>query len=114
MPTLILVLLFIICFPSFAAVGDRVSSQTLLINNVRVQLYQGDAYLYFSPVGNDWSTPDCPGTKFAYIKESEAGANSILSVALTAKMANTPVKFTGICGDISGSLGYMRITDISM
>ncbi|WP_125720561.1 hypothetical protein [Pseudoalteromonas rubra] len=114
MPVLLLALLSIISFPTFAAVGDRVSSQTLLIENIRVQLYKGEAYLYFAPVGKDWSAPGCPKTEFAYIKESEAGATSFMSVALAAKMANVPVKFTGTCGDISGNLGYMQITDISM
>ncbi|MCG7561287.1 hypothetical protein [Pseudoalteromonas sp. McH1-42] len=79
-----------------------------------MQLYKGDAYLYFSPKEKDWSAPGCPGTKFAYIREREAGENSSMSVALAAKMAKISVGFTGLCGDISGNLGYMRITDISM
>ncbi|KAF7781467.1 hypothetical protein PRUB_b0695 [Pseudoalteromonas rubra] len=114
MQKLFFILMGLFCLPTFAAVGDSVNTQTLPIENIRVQLYKGDAYLYFSPKEKDWSAPGCPGTKFAYIRESEAGANSIMSVALAARMAQIPVKFTGICGDISGNLGYMRITDISI
>ncbi|KZN54006.1 hypothetical protein N474_18585 [Pseudoalteromonas luteoviolacea CPMOR-2] len=108
--------LLLLSIPHFAmsAIGDKVTTQSFVVKEVRVQLYNNDAFYYFVPQGSDWSAPNCPAAAYAYIKESQAGAQAILSVALTSKTTNTPVRFTGTCGDISGSPGYIGITDIIM
>ncbi len=114
MHKLFLFLLMFLSTPVISAVGDKVNSTTLVINEIRVQNYQGDAYYYFTPQGGDWMTAGCPGTLHAFIKESDAGAKAILSIALTSKTTQTPVKFTGTCGDLNGNAGYMMITNIKM
>ncbi|KID58807.1 hypothetical protein JF50_02825 [Pseudoalteromonas luteoviolacea] len=97
---------------AMSAVGDRVTTQAQLVDELRVQQHESDAYYYVKPVGNDWLAKDCPAAQYAYIKESEAGAKMIMSMVISSKIAQKPVKFNGVCGDISGNLGYIKITDI--
>ncbi|KZN68811.1 hypothetical protein [Pseudoalteromonas luteoviolacea] len=94
------------------SVLGSVTTASKVVTEIRIQRYQGDAYYYFTAIGNDWLAPGCQKAKYAYIKESDAGSQAILSIVLTAKATQTPVIFTGTCGDINGNLGYMQITDI--
>ena len=48
------------------------------------------------------------------MKESDAGAQAILSLALVARTTQVEVEFSGICGDINGNANYMQITNIRL
>ncbi|TMN86519.1 hypothetical protein CWB72_19650 [Pseudoalteromonas phenolica] len=114
MKTVLIFLFIAVSNMALGAVGDKVTTQPFVVEEIRVQLYQGDAYYYFSPAGKDWLAQGCPSTPYAYIKESDAGAKAILSVALTSKSTKTAVKFIGNCGDINQNPGYINITNIVM
>ena len=98
---------------SHGAAGDSVTTGKDVISELRIQLYQGKAYYYFMPSKGYWEIEGCEKTEYAYVEESDF-TKSILSVGLTARTTQTPVKFIGICGNVEGDMTYMQITNIVM
>ena len=98
---------------TYGAAGDSVTTNKDVISELKVQLYQGKAYYYFSPSRGHWEMAGCENTKYAYVIESDY-TKSILSVGLTARTTKTPVKFIGVCGSDTGDMTYMQITNIVM
>jgi len=45
-----------------AAVGELTKTSRLAVEEIRIQHYQGDAFYYFTPAGNDWNASGCPET----------------------------------------------------
>ena len=98
---------------SYGAAGDSVSTNGEVIKEIQIQnLAAGgsftSAFYYFISDG-DWQAANCPGVKYAYIEASAPGAQAVVSAALTSKTTNAPIKFSGICGNPSGNMEYIKI-----
>lgn len=108
-------ILFLFLFSSLThgAAGDHGTTNKDVISELKVQIYQGKAYYYFSPSRGYWEMQGCKNTKYAYVVESDI-TKSILSVGLTARTTQTPVNFIGICGSDKGDMTYLQITNIVM
>ena len=66
------------------------------IDEVKVREATSTAYLFTATV-DGWGAPSCPNADTVIISNSLALKESILSVALSAKMAKVSVKFNGTC-----------------
>lgn len=66
------------------------------IHEVRVREATGTAYLFTATEGQ-WGAPGCPDAVYITISNSLGLKESILSVALAAKMADIKVMFNGTC-----------------
>ena len=54
-------------------------------------------YYYFRNYTLGWGPSGCPNAASAFMVETDPGAKSILSIALTAKTTKDKVKFRGAC-----------------
>ena len=87
-----------------AGVGDTVTTSEEFVGQIHIT---GGTY-YFQTKDGNWSVPECPNARYVYMKESDSGVKAMLSVALTAKSSNKPIKFVGTCGDTNGSDIYIQ------
>ncbi|KZN64209.1 hypothetical protein [Pseudoalteromonas luteoviolacea] len=89
-----------------------------VVKEVRVEVYHGNAYYYFASVdsneaaangaNNTWEAPGCPSAIYAYIPASSPGAERMFDLAMHSKNTNTPLQFSGICGDHKGNNIYIQ------
>lgn len=86
-------LLLILFIVDAAAAQEATNSQKVQ----RVQYNGGGDTLFF--IGESkWSAPGCPNATYVQIKGSEVpGINGIMSIGLSAKMAQRNVSFWGSC-----------------
>ncbi|MDK2594875.1 hypothetical protein [Pseudoalteromonas obscura] len=89
-----------------------------IVKEVRVEVFHGNAYYYFasfdsnetaqSGVNTTWEAPGCPSAIYAYIPASSPGAERMFDLAMHSKNTNTPLQFSGICGDHEGNNIYIQ------
>lgn len=96
------------CTLASAGVNDSVTTGAEQVGQIHIS---GNVY-YFQSTDFNWSAPNCPNARYAYISEDQPGAKAMLSVALSAKATKAKIQFSGLCGDTGGSDLYIRITKI--
>ncbi len=76
----------------------------------QIKVDGGDGIYYFSAAAGTWGTPECKNANYAYLVPTEiSDMQAMLSVALSAKMANKAVWFEGEC---QSDGGYFKIKNI--
>ncbi|KZN33574.1 hypothetical protein N480_23925 [Pseudoalteromonas luteoviolacea S2607] len=109
-------------FVLFAGLSQAQSTTVVtadkVVKEVRVEVYHGNAYYYFASVdsneaaandaNNTWEAPGCPSAIYAYIPASSPGAERMFDLAMHSKNTNTPLQFSGICGDHKGNNIYIQ------
>jgi N-methylhydantoinase B/oxoprolinase/acetone carboxylase alpha subunit len=100
--------LLVLSSPVFAA---NVTTADKVVDEVRIQMNPdgSSAVYYFVAKDRNWSSPDCPNAVYAYVHESAAGAKAAFAAALASKSTQSPIKFSGTCGNAAGDGTYLRV-----
>lgn len=89
--------------------GDMVQTASKVIKEVQIQVTAAGAVYYYFVTEGGWQVQNCSGLLYPYIAEDAAGAKAIFAAAITSKTTQSPLTFTGICGDTNGDTRYLQI-----